>query len=430
MTQPPARVPGHLPSRIPVVVVGAGQAGLAAAHELVHRGLVPGTDFLILDADTGPGGAWQHRWDSLTLGRAHGIADLPGLKMERPDPQIPASRLVADYYRRYEETFSLRVVRPVRVISVHDTGDTGDTGDADGGSHSGELELTVLCGGNGDNGDSGDSGNEAGGICGTLRTRILVNATGTWTHPYIPYVPGIADFTGRQLHTVDYVRSEDFAGQKVLVVGGGLSAVQFLLELNRPGSARETVWATRRPPNFTRTDFDQRWGYGVEQRVREATFNGRRPASVVRNTGIPPRPDYLDAVDTGILVSHGMFSRITAHAATWGAPSDSALKDAAPLPDGSSPLARPDSWKPFPPGHSEDVDAIFWNTGFRPALDHLAPLHLREPGGGIRMADEVRVAEDPRVLLVGYGSTASTVGANRAGRLAGRAAARLLDSQP
>lgn len=247
MTQPPARVPGHLPSRIPVVVVGAGQAGLAAAHELVHRGLVPGTDFLILDADTGPGGAWQHRWDSLTLGRAHGIADLPGLKMERPDPQIPASRLVADYYRRYEETFSLRVVRPVRVISVHDTGDTGDTGGADGGSHSGELELTVLCGGNGDNGDSGDSGNEAGGICGTLRTRILVNATGTWTHPYIPYVPGIADFTGRQLHTVDYVRSEDFAGQKVLVVGGGLSAVQFLLELNRPGSARETVWATRRP---------------------------------------------------------------------------------------------------------------------------------------------------------------------------------------
>ncbi|HIW30759.1 MAG TPA: pyridine nucleotide-disulfide oxidoreductase, partial [Candidatus Luteococcus avicola] len=79
---------------------------------------------------------------------------------------------------------------------------------------------------------------------------------------------------------------------------------------------------------------------------------------------------------------------------------------------------------------TEDVDVLFWNTGFRPALTHLAPLQLREPGGGIRMTDDVTVAKDPRVLLVGYGSTASTVGANRAGRLAGRAAARVLVGKP
>jgi hypothetical protein len=42
------------------------------------------------------------------------------------------------------------------------------------------------------------------------------------------------------------------------------------------------------------------------------------------------------------------------------------------------------------------------------------------------MSDEVTVAKDPRVLLVGYGSTASTIGANRAGRLAGREAAQRL----
>lgn len=71
--------PTGIPARIPAVIIGAGQAGLAAAHELVHRGLVPGTDFLVFDADDGPGGAWRHRWDSLTLGNAHGIADLPGL---------------------------------------------------------------------------------------------------------------------------------------------------------------------------------------------------------------------------------------------------------------------------------------------------------------------------------------------------------------
>ena len=375
------------------LVVGAGQAGLAAAHELVRRGFTPGEDFLVLDGNEGPGGAWRHRWDSLTLDRAHGIADLPGMPMERPDPSVPASTLVTDYYNAYEEKFGLDVARPASVIRVE------SDGDEDGSA----LRATVL----------------VGEKCTTIRTSLLLNATGTWTHPHIPYVPGIADFTGRQLHTVDYVRKEDFAGQRVLVVGGGLSAVQFLLELNEPGGAAGTIWATRRPPNFTPDQFDPRWGYKVEDRVREATTQGRRPDSVVRNTGIPPWPEYLQGISDGVLVSRGMITRITAHGVEWGASSSSSSSDAA--------LAQPASWSPYPAGHAEDVDVIFWNTGFRPALTHLAPLHLREPGGGITMTDEVTVAKDPRVLLVGYGSTASTVGANRAGRMAGRAAAQRLD---
>lgn len=408
--------PAVLPDRVPAVIIGAGQAGLAAAHELVHRGLVPGTDFLVLDADDGPGGAWRHRWDSLTLGRAHGIADLPGMPMDRPDPQVPASRLVADYYGHYEETFGLDIVRPVKVVAVH------SAGEADGAGTDADLELTLLVGGG--DGRDGDRADRTGATCTTLRTGLLLNATGTWTHPYIPWTPGIADFTGRQLHTVDYVRKEDFAGQRVLVIGGGLSAVQFLLELNSPGGAAGTVWATRRPPNFTREEFDQRWGSGVEERVRAATYHGQRPDSVVRNTGIPPWPEYLAAVKSGVLVSHGMVDRFTTHGAVWGTPSARAVADATAT--GDAALAQPASWDPFPAGHTEDVDTVFWNTGFRPALTHLAPLHLHEAGGGIRMTDEVTVAADPRVLLVGYGSTASTIGANRAGRLAGRTAARLL----
>lgn len=377
------------------LVVGAGQAGLAAAHELVRRGFTPGEDFLVLDGNEGPGGAWRHRWDSLTLDRAHGIADLPGMPMKRPDPSVPAATLVTDYYNAYEEKFGLDVVRPASVIRVESDGDEDDSA----------LRATVL----------------VGEKCTTIRTSLLLNATGTWTHPHIPYVPGIADFTGRQLHTVDYVRKEDFAGQRVLVVGGGLSAVQFLLELQEQGGAAGTIWATRRPPNFTPDQFDPRWGYKVEERVREATTQGRRPDSVVRNTGIPPWPEYLQGISDGVLVSRGMITRITAHGVEWGASSSpsSSSSDAA--------LAQPASWSPYPAGHAEDVDVIFWNTGFRPALTHLAPLHLREPGGGITMTDEVTVAKDPRVLLVGYGSTASTVGANRAGRMAGRAAAQRLD---
>jgi hypothetical protein len=60
-------------------------------------------------------------------------------------------------------------------------------------------------------------------------------------------------------------------------------------------------------------------------------------------------------------------------------------------------------------------------------LDHLAPLKLREPGGGIKMSG-TRILAEPRLHLVGYGPSASTVGANRAGRAAAQEIRRLLGS--
>ena len=70
-------------------------------------------------------------------------------------------------------------------------------------------------------------------------------------------------------------------------------------------------------------------------------------------------------------------------------------------------------------GTTYDADVILWATGWRAALGHLAPLRLRGPGGGITM-DGTRVVADPRIHLVGYGPSASTIGANRAGRTAAR----------
>jgi pyruvate/2-oxoglutarate dehydrogenase complex dihydrolipoamide dehydrogenase (E3) component len=75
------------------------------------------------------------------------------------------------------------------------------------------------------------------------------------------------------------------------------------------------------------------------------------------------------------------------------------------------------------------ADVILWATGWRAALDHLAPLGLRAPGGGIAM-DGTRVVAEPRLHLVGYGPSASTVGANRAGRAAVREIAALLAASP
>jgi hypothetical protein len=68
------------------------------------------------------------------------------------------------------------------------------------------------------------------------------------------------------------------------------------------------------------------------------------------------------------------------------------------------------------------ADGILWCTGFRNSLDHLAPLMRRESGSGITMIGRLatQAAKGPRVHLVGYGPSASTIGANRAGAAAAK----------
>ena len=76
----------------------------------------------------------------------------------------------------------------------------------------------------------------------------------------------------------------------------------------------------------------------------------------------------------------------------------------------------------WPDGTTLRGDVILWCTGFRSSLDHLAPLLLHEPDAGITMSGKLatQVAKDPRVHLVGYGPSVSTIGANRAGRAAAK----------
>lgn len=350
-----------------VVVVGAGQAGLSAAYHLARRGI----DFEVLDANEGPGGAWRHRPDTLTFGGAHALHDLPGTPLGEPDPQEPASAVVTRYYGSYEREHSLPVRRPVRVREVA----------SDGELPAGRREL------------DGFPALLVRTDVGTWRTRLLVNATGTWDRPYWPHYPGRETFAGWQVHTRDLREESSLRGRRVVVVGAGTSAVQLLLRLE--GRAAATTWVTRRPPRWVEREFDPSWGIEVERSVTERTRAGLVPLSVVGATGLPLTAEHRAGIERGVLVSAGPLERI--------------------VPDGVV-LAS---------GEHVPADVIVWATGYRASLSHLAPLRLREPGGGIR-TDGVHVERDPRVLLVGYGASASTIGATRAGRRAAFAAARLL----
>jgi len=346
-----------------VVVIGAGQAGLSVSYYLKRLGLDPGNDFVVLDRGPGTGGAWQFRWEALRIGSAHRINDLPGLdelgiSFETADRQSPAKDVVADYYQRYEEHYDFHVVRPADVTSVKNSGtDLVVNFTLDGE----EKEVTTV---------------------------TVVNATGTWGAPFIPWYPGAPSFAGRHWHTNDYVAAEDFAGLNVVVVGGGTSAIGFLLELENV--AASTTWVSRRP-----IDFLEDGELNLEARVEgvriqdEAARAGRALPSIVSGTGVPRTRRIQAGIERGVLTPRPMFDSIEPNGVRWA--------------DGA-----------FQP-----ADAIIWSTGFRPELRHLAPLKLREREGGVVVAQGASW-KDPRVFFAGYGPQASTIGANRAGRLIAR----------
>lgn len=349
-----------------VLVVGAGQAGLSSAYHLKRRGLTPGRGFLVLDSRSVPGGAWSERWPSLTLSTVNRIHDLPGMAFDEvvdtSDHQVQARTAVPRYFAAYEEKFDLQVRRPVQVESVSYEGPGAED----------RLRIT----------------NDRGQIS----ARGLINATGTWDSPYVPHYPGVERFRGRQLHTRDYRSAEEFRGQHVVVVGAGISAVQLLDEISQVTS---TTWVSRRPPDFREGPFDENAGRRAVAQVDERVREGLPPLSVVSVTGLPVTPRIEAMRPRGVLARRPMFSEVLENGVKWA------------------------------DGTVQQAGVILWCTGFRHTLNHLEPLGLQEPSGGIRMTGRLatQVAADPRVHLVGYGPSASTIGANRAG---GAAASELL----
>ena len=349
------------------MVIGAGQSGLSSAYFLRRFGFDP----VVLDASEGPGGAWRHRSPTLTMDKVHSIFDLPGVRRQpETDGRRPAAVVVPEYYATYERETGLTVLRPVGVTSV-----TRGPGN--------RLVVTT---------DAREATARRTADAGEWAARAVVNATGTWTRPYWPYYPGARDFLGRQLHYAAYRGPAEFAGRRVVVVGGGTSAAHVLSEV--AGVAASTLWVTRRAPVF-HDDLGEDYRREAVARVEERVRAGLPPQSVVGATGLGYTPVVLEALEKGALDRQPMFDRITPYGVAWA------------------------------DGRMAGADVIVWATGFRSALDHLAPLRLREPGGGIRV-DGTRVVAEPRLQLVGYGPSASTIGANRAGRTAAEAVRRLL----
>lgn len=181
----------------PVVVIGAGPAGLATGRELLRAGVQP----LILERGEGPGHVWANLYDSLTLHTGKHMSALPGLPFPRSAPTFMPRAQFVDYLAEYARTFRL----PIRVRT---------------------FVTRVEC---------RDGGWRIETSAGVLSARALVVATGIVSNPRAPYIAGQEGFTGRVTHAAEYRRPDPHSGRRVLVVGVGNSGAEIASELARAG---------------------------------------------------------------------------------------------------------------------------------------------------------------------------------------------------
>ncbi|MDN5726236.1 MAG: ArsO family NAD(P)H-dependent flavin-containing monooxygenase [Propionibacteriales bacterium] len=355
-----------------VVVIGGGQAGLAIGHHLRRSGRQPGSDFVILDAAEQPGGAWRHLWSSMQLFSPAEYSSLPGLPMPAwQGAGNPDAAHVVDYLTTYEHHHELAVRRPVQVKRVRTD----------------EPELVLET------------------SAGQIRARRVVNATGSWTRPWVPSWAGLATFPGRQRHTVSYAGPEEFVDQRVVVVGGGNSAAQILAEVS---AVAQTRWVTRRRPRFMADEVDGRVLFQLATaRHRQQAGDGRGALSVATSsmtgtaadagaTGVSELGDIVmtdpvrAAREMGVMVAHRPFERFDGSELVWDQ------------------------------GARWTADVVIWCTGFRPELRHLQGTGL--VGGDRTVSLRGLTAQaDPRLSFLGYGgwtgfASATVVGAGRTAR--------------
>lgn len=358
----------------PVVIVGAGPAGLATAAELARRGI----RHRLFERGPSLGHTWLNTYESLTLHTGRHMSVLPGMDYPRGTPLFPTRRDFVDYLRRYAARFELTVEAGAEVRRARRD---------DGGWL---VETSV----------------------GRVAARQLVVATGIMTNPLLPAVQGRERFGGRSFHSVDYRRPDELRGQRVLVVGVGNSGGEIASELGRAGI--DTTIAIRSGANVVPREIfgvpTQYVVYGlrilprpalqwVAERVRVMSERRRGPPPFPR-ASVPPLASVpvigfhlVDAIHDGqVRVKLAGLASMTERGVRF----------------------TDDTEEPF--------DVVIFATGFAAAIDLLGDQVRRDAKGFAVRTDRVTSADQPNLYFVGhnYDVTGGLANINRDARIVAR----------
>ena len=209
----PALAPSDAPVTTDTIVIGAGQAGLAAAYYLQQAH----TDFRVLDAGPTAGAAWAGRYDSLRLFSPAWASGLPGYAWPTPPLHYPTRDETTAYLRDYAAHFGFPLELQQRATYL-----------AAVPNQNGYVVQTA-----------------AGG---TYHARRVIVATGPYTAPHIPEWATQLPPTVAQLHSSTYQRPTQLSGTgPVAVVGSGNSALQIAADIAATGRAVVVAFDEKTP---------------------------------------------------------------------------------------------------------------------------------------------------------------------------------------
>ncbi|HZE37211.1 MAG TPA: NAD(P)-binding domain-containing protein, partial [Stackebrandtia sp.] len=261
---------------LPVVIVGAGQSGLAAAQAVRDTGLAP----LVLEASARAAGSWPHYYDSLKAFSPNRFNNLAGKPFGGDPDAYPGRDDVASYLERFAESLGVEIRTGTRVTGVS--------------LNSGRYLIHAADG----------SSLEASG---------LVAASGSFANPYVPDFDGARRYGGRLLHVADYREPGPYRGKRVLVVGAGNSAIQVAVELARVASV---TLASHYMPRLVPHLIDGRdVHYLLTDRFDDlppSWLAHLAPGKMVTDIG-----GYANAFDSGLLNQRAMFTRLTDSGVVW-----------------------------------------------------------------------------------------------------------------
>ena len=203
-----------MPGDVPVIVVGAGPAGLSTAGALARVGIRA----TVLERDAEVGARWAERYDRLRL---HTVRRFSGLA-HHPLPRELGRYVAKDEFARYLRDYAVRLGLDVRL----DTEVSRIRGDGDGWV----VEAPAA----------------------TFRAPVVVVATGKYNAPIFPEWPGRETFCGSLVHSSAYRSGAGYAGQSVLVVGFGNTGAEIAADLAESGANRVAVSVRTSPPLIRR----------------------------------------------------------------------------------------------------------------------------------------------------------------------------------
>jgi putative flavoprotein involved in K+ transport len=187
------------------IVIGGGQAGLAAGYFLARQG----KNFIIMDENQRDGEVWRNRWDSLRLFTPSQFNGLPGMRFPKPDDYFPTKDEVADYLAGYAGQFHLPLCHGMKVEQLSREG----------------------------------QGYRLSAGSSSFSAKNVIVATGPFHRPHTPAFASELDPAIRQWHSSAYRNPEQIPVKTVLVVGAGNSGAEIALELSRAG---KQVWLAGR----------------------------------------------------------------------------------------------------------------------------------------------------------------------------------------